>query len=636
MAPPPWISVARLWDDSNHTARRQREGVRLRLARALIRIHVTRLEGEEWVELASLQYKPRGIVGQRNSLALNLFGQHRQKLRRPLLLVGAPYCLAEEFLQGVRARNSAVAATIPPGMAREAIGKQDWSFLSSSDWRRNRDSTYALLMPIVLGKLNGRLLVFDSEPVESPRRGTKFVVYFGPRASLSALSRVTTHFQRGVVRAVSSQCTTELRRKSVTTVASQRPNMAIAVQQDTLLSSASVSLTCAPRRHEKQILFADLFAGSGGLSLGFLSARNARYKLCSAVDISPICVMTLSKNLTVLEQHPEITGRVGSNAIQLADITKCQTAEDLILPTSSGARIDVLVGGPPCQPFSSARRRPATRAEARLIDSFGRAIELIRPSVFLLENVQGILWREPSGPSPAQKFMRRMERIGYRVAARVLDAVWFGAPQHRARAFIVGLHPRLGSNVDPEVAFPPPRYTGSPSRPYRTVADSIADLPEIPNGHSCLDIPACNGCSDDNDLVDRRVLDHVTSHHAEYVLARFRKIRPGENWTAIQDMMTNYSRRDRTHSNIYRRLEWNKPSITLGHYRKSMLIHPSQDRGLSLREALRLQSFPDWYRLWGHERHLAIGLDRKQQQLANAVPPVLAQAIAEQVAELIN
>ena len=141
-----------------------------------------------------------------------------------------------------------------------------------------------------------------------------------------------------------------------------------------------------------------------------------------------------------------------------------------------------------------------------------------------------------------------------------------------------------------------------------------------------------NSSRGDNHLI----LDHITSRHSEYVLARFRMVRPGENWTAIRHMMSNYSQKDSTHSNIYRRLEWNKPSVTLGHYRKSMLIHPGQDRGLSLREAMRLQSFPDWYRLWGHEESLTIGLDRKQQQLANAVPPILAKAVAERIAKIIE
>ena len=637
MSSRPWISVARLWDDAAHSARRKREGVHLRLTRAPIRIHVNRLEPDCWVELLAREYQPTGRAGQRNFLAFSLFDQCRQRLRRPLLLVGSPYCLAEDFLHQVLARNATVAASIPPRVVREMMGAQDWSFLSLSNWRRFGASAGASLMPIVLGRLDGHLFVFDSEPIGLPRRGTTFLAYFGPRASLNALARVAAYAQGPIKRSVKSKGTTPLRRKQhISPMPSQRPNMAVAVQQDTRLSSSSASVTRCPNRPRKRLHFVDIFAGSGGLSLGFLSARNAQYELCSAVDISPICITTLTKNLSRLERRQGITGAVRSNAIRMADLAQCQTVDHLLPPILNGRCVDVLMGGPPCQPFSSARRRPATRAEARLIYSFARAVELVQPTVFLLENVQGILWQESSGASAAQKLVRRMQKGRYRVATRVLDAVWFGAPQHRPRAFIVGLHPRLGNNIDPEDAFPSPRYTGSPSRPYRTVFDSISDLPEIPNGHSCLDILACTDCSNGGNMAGPRVFDHVTSCHAEYVLDRFRRIKPGENWTAIQDMMTNYSRREHTHSNIYRRLEWDKPSVTLGHYRKSMLIHPSQDRGLSLREALRLQSFPDWYRLWGHERNIAIGLDRKQQLLANAVPPILAQALAERVAELIE
>ena len=97
---------------------------------------------------------------------------------------------------------------------------------------------------------------------------------------------------------------------------------------------------------------------------------------------------------------------------------------------------------------------------------------------------------------------------------------------------------------------------------------------------------------------DRTVFDHVTSRHAEYVIDRYRRIPPGGNWEAIANTLTNYTAGERTHSNIYRRLTWDDPSITIGHYRKSMLIHPHQQRGLSLREASRLQSFPDWFQVF--------------------------------------
>jgi site-specific DNA-cytosine methylase len=130
------------------------------------------------------------------------------------------------------------------------------------------------------------------------------------------------------------------------------------------------------------------------------------------------------------------------------------------------------------------------------------------------------------------------------------------------------------------------------------------------------------------------VSDHVTSKHASYVIDRYREIPQGANWEAIAKKLTNYTSVERTHSNIYRRLKSTEPSITIGHYRKSMLIHPTQHRGLSLREASRLQSFPDWFRFAGAENGDSGGLVHKQQQLANAVCPLVTKAIAEFLLEL--
>ena len=636
MASHPWISVARLWDNCGHSARRQRQGIVLRLDCAPVRVYVSRRHSDGWTHLMSRDYRPDGKRGKRNSIALSLFDRCRHRLRRPLLLLTAPYSHTEDFLQRLYDRNTAIAASIQPRTARRMMDTQDWSFLPSLDWRDFGNSAGALLKPISIGQLKGCLFVFDTEPVDLPRRGTNFVAYFGPDVSTGALALVSDFSLRRRTRSTRTTKHSQLRNTRFKSSPFQRPNTTVAVQQDNRISLNSVTVSATSSHSHKRISFADMFAGAGGLSLGFLTARNAQYELVSAVDISPICITTLNKNFSALEQSQEVTGRVKSNAIQLADIAKSQRAYDIIPYSANGQPVDVLVGGPPCQPFSSARRRPPVPSEAGLVDSFCRIVEQIQPSIFLLENVQGILWQLPSGMSPAVTVMGRMARVGYRVATRVLDAVWFGAPQHRPRAFIIGLHPRLGNRLGAEDAFPLPYHTGTSNRPYNTVANAIGDLPPIPNGHSRLDIPAHHKSQGTNEKRDHRVFDHVTSRHAEYVINRFRLIKPGENWTAIRDMMTNYSRRDATHSNIYRRLEWDKPSVTLGHYRKSMLVHPGQDRGLSLREALRLQSFPDWYRLWGHPHTLTIGLDRKQQQLANAVPPVLGRAIAERIVEFFG
>jgi site-specific DNA-cytosine methylase len=130
------------------------------------------------------------------------------------------------------------------------------------------------------------------------------------------------------------------------------------------------------------------------------------------------------------------------------------------------------------------------------------------------------------------------------------------------------------------------------------------------------------------------IFDHVTSCHAEYVIERYRRIPQGGNWRDISKMMTNYTAIDRTHSNIYRRLKWDETSITIGNYRKSMIVHPSQHRGLSVREAARLQSFPDWYRFSGGAANPKHGIMHKQRQLANAVCPMVTQAFAELILKL--
>ena len=504
------------------------------------------------------------------------------------------------------------------------------------NWRDSEVIFGASLCEITIGNLNGRLYVFDSERITLPRRGTKFVAYFGPKVETSALSQVMYCSQRIPRTRTTTECCATGKQRSVVVVPIQRPNTAVAIRQDAKLGSHGDETEMEGLRNKRTIRFADMFAGAGGLSLGFLLSNRAVYKLCAALDVSKICITTLKKNLSCLDLEEKVTGSVSSDAVRLADLGERESLEPLLSELHTGQGIDVVIGGPPCQPFSSARRGPASQAEARLLHSFCEALERLQPSVLLLENVQGILWKDASGVAPAQRFVERLSAIGYRVAARVLDAAWYGAAQHRARAFVVGLHSRVKNTVDPEDAFPEPRWIGSQMRPYRTVADAIGDLPAVPNGHRNLEV-ACLPRDCDEVRGNRQpIFDHITSRHSEYVLARFRQIRPGENWTAIREMMSNYTKRDRTHSNIYRRLEWDKPSVTLGHYRKSMLIHPNQDRGLSLREAMRLQSFPDWYRIWGHEECLTIGLDRKQQQLANAVPPILAKAVAERIAEIME
>jgi len=317
---------------------------------------------------------------------------------------------------------------------------------------------------------------------------------------------------------------------------------------------------------------------------------------------------------------------------------------------SSAGGIDLLIGGPPCQGFSNANRNSwsAKNPNNRLVDVFLRYVRMHEPRFVLLENVQGILWTDRTGSttglSVADHVLRSLRRSGYWTFPKLLDAVWFGVPQHRARFFLLAVHEDLGYKPDDFGEwgpFPRPSYGPMTGCKYTTVGQAIGDLPALANGAG-LDVMPYEGAPPEplqaspylalmrEGAEPRIITDHVTSRHAAYVIERYSQIPPGGNWQDIVHLMTNYTDVERTHSNIYRRLRLDEPAVTIGHYRKSMIVHPVQNRGLSLREAARLQSF----RFAGSADGSPGGLMHKQQQLANAVSPLVAKAIAEFVLTL--
>jgi DNA-cytosine methyltransferase len=313
--------------------------------------------------------------------------------------------------------------------------------------------------------------------------------------------------------------------------------------------------------------------------------------------------------------------------------------------------VDVVIGGPPCQGFSNANRNSwsSKNPNNKLVETYLDYVIRLRPRVFIMENVQGIMWTKKHGGhdelSVAEDVASRFAAAGYRIFPKLLDAAWYGVPQHRNRFFLLGLHADLGYAQDDFGEwgpFPRPTHGPSTSTPFVSVREAIADLPPIENGAPAEELPyAASRTAGNAFLADMRrwaprdvIWDHVTSRHAEYVIERYGRIPAGGNWSDIAHMMTNYAAVERTHSNIYRRLIWDEPSITIGHYRKAMLVHPEQHRGLSLREASRLQSFPDWFRFAGSEHRIEGGLTYKQQQLGNAVCPLVTRAVADYLLKL--
>lgn len=274
----------------------------------------------------------------------------------------------------------------------------------------------------------------------------------------------------------------------------------------------------------------------------------------------------------------------------------------------------VLFGGPPCQGFSTSnqRNRGADNEKNWLYQAFIGLAKSLKPRWVVFENVKGIL--ETDGGLFAERVKSDLREAGYGISAGILNSSQYGVPQKRNRYFIVARH---GGDAPP---LPPGDAASS-----LNVEQAIGDLPDLEMG-ACTDILPYR-CAPQNEYqaILRGKLSNVSGNlvtkSSDLISERYRAVPPGGNWQDIpEELMKNYADRSRCHTGIYRRLRADEPSVVLGNFRKNMLIHPTKDRGLSVREAARIQSFPDWYKFSG-----SIGL--QQQQVGNAVPPLLAKAV---------
>ena len=282
----------------------------------------------------------------------------------------------------------------------------------------------------------------------------------------------------------------------------------------------------------------------------------------------------------------------------------------------------VVFGGPPCQGFSTSnqRTRRVTNPGNWLFVEFIRIIRQLAPDWIVFENVAGILQTDSGS------FVRRLKAdlgaLGFRLSSGLLDAAAFGVPQRRSRYFVVGW--RHGEPCALE--------TGGAQAAPVTVADALADLPPLNNGASTDVLPYGSPANSRYAKLMRggmrQCSGHLVTRNADSIVERYTHIPQGGNWRDIPAvMMATYADRSRCHTGIFRRLSAGDPATVIGNFRKNMLVHPFEDRGLSIREAARLQSFPDSYLFRG-----SIGI--QQQQVGNAVPPLLAEAVFAKIARL--
>lgn len=356
----------------------------------------------------------------------------------------------------------------------------------------------------------------------------------------------------------------------------------------------------------------ELFAGAGGLGTGFL---NAGFNIISANDIWQAAADTYIAN------HPNVKYIV-------EDIAKIDG--DILLEDTGYAKedIDVIIGGPPCQGFSTLGKRFIDDPRNRLFKEYIRIVSDIRPKVFVMENVSGILSMQRG--KVLENIINSFNEIGYKVQYRLLNAAEYGVPQLRERVIFIG------TRLDIQITYPQKKYAiDSNSRLPKaiTFAEATSDLPlsESEEITSYISAPQNDFQRIVRENANNRLMNHKPSIHSEKAKKMMEYIPEGSS--AWEVNMPEDLKPTSGFGNTYARLDSNIPGMTITRnfacISSSRCIHPFINRGLTAREAARIQSFPDNYIFKGSKTDIEI-------EIGNSVPPILAKEIGESIIKMLD
>ena len=356
----------------------------------------------------------------------------------------------------------------------------------------------------------------------------------------------------------------------------------------------------------------DLFAGVGGLSYGF--AHDPDFEILAANEILEPMAEAYSQNHPTVKMYNK-----DIKDFSLEDLTK-----DLGVKKGD---IDIVVGGPPCQAYSTVGKRLIDDPRGKLFQEYYRILKELRPQLFVFENVKGLLSMQ--GGELIQTIIALFESIGYHMQKRLLNAADYGAPQIRERVILVGtlderpfVYPKP-THYNPELGIP----NDNTLKPYVTLGEALGDLPSIKTGEQGFHYT----CEPQNDYqrlmrtnAPAEIREHEVPKNGAKLVALMEALPDGGTPKDVPEEL----RPSSGFANCYCRLWWNRPSTTitrnLGCVSSSRCVHPRDPRPLSTREGARLQGFPDDYVFCGKrsDKHLQIG---------NAVPTFLSRAIKDSV-----
>lgn len=382
----------------------------------------------------------------------------------------------------------------------------------------------------------------------------------------------------------------------------------------------------------------DLFSGAGGLSCGL---KQSGFTALIANELVPQYAETYKIN------YPETHVIVG-------DVRNVCEKNILKMLNVVEGEIDLIAGGPPCQGFSiNAPIRSLDDARNHLFKDFLRVVSAVKPKAVLIENVPGII--SLGKGTVVEQIYKELQSLGYSVSHRILFAGHYGIPQMRFRTVFIAI-----KNFNQEISFPEPRFaakavanfTGAkelclaslplfsqPLQSHVSVWDALSDLPEIENGQSIspnkyLEKPL-NAFQEYLRLNSSKLSAHYCAKIAEINLERLKHIPQGGSWRDIpEDLLPAGLKRARRsdHTKRYGRLHPQALCSTVltkcdPHW--GSFFHPVQDRVISVREAARIQSFPDDYQFSG-------SITQQYEQIGNAVPPLLGKAIGDEIVKMLK
>lgn len=345
----------------------------------------------------------------------------------------------------------------------------------------------------------------------------------------------------------------------------------------------------------------DLFSGCGGLSKGFMDAG---CDVLLGVDIDQAALNTFEKN------HPGACGLNGS----LADSPTFKKMSKII----GSRKVDLIVGGPPCQGFSLTGPRNFDDERNKLYLSYIKAVELFRPKGFIIENVPGMATLYKG--EVKEEILKRFRKLGYNIDCKVLCAADFGVPQLRRRLVFIGIRKEYG-----EVSFPSPIVD---PKHYVTSREAIDDLPSLADELGTEVSSYCQKARTEYQKKMRgkcdTLLNHTATEHKDFVKKVIAQVPEGGNY---KDLPVGVGEHRKFHM-AWTRCDGHKPSRTIDTGHRNY-FHYEQNRIPTVRESARLQSFPDDFVFTGTRT-------QQYRQVGNAVPPLLGYALAKHLIKLVS